>query len=189
MTWTMSWIKQSICEFYNRNTFITEILNVTIHPHYPATRLFRVKEQRDEGEKKGVQKEEWNNTESVMWVFRFLSPRLFWCAELILPGSKIESEIIRLSNNVFHFYLVSEQRKNTWQKKTKWQREVRNHSLLIHTKSLRLFVSTDVPSHLSYMYKSKIFLSCTCFLGLNYSKSREYEAVFPLSPFNIQAIW
>ena len=72
----MSGIKQSICKFYNRKTFITEILNVTTHPryHHPATKLFRVKEQR---ETKGRRKEfRWEGVKDYF----FFSPRLFGSA-------------------------------------------------------------------------------------------------------------
>lgn len=53
----MSGIKHNICEFYERKRFITKILNVTTHPHYPATKLFRVREQREtKGKRKAFKK-------------------------------------------------------------------------------------------------------------------------------------
>ena len=49
----MSGIKPSICEFYNRKTFITEILNVTTHPPPPSPSHEVVQSEgrkRDKGE-------------------------------------------------------------------------------------------------------------------------------------------
>lgn len=98
------------------------------------------KRQREEeqslGRKERKEEREW----------RIISCSLTGCLPLglILPGSEIKSEITQLSNNVFYSYLVSEQKKSTWQKNTKRQREFRSPSTHVHTKWLRLFVPKDV---------------------------------------------
>lgn len=48
----MKGVKHGICEFYNKKTFITEMLNVTTHPYFAGIMLLRVKEQRETEEKK-----------------------------------------------------------------------------------------------------------------------------------------
>lgn len=159
----MSGIKPSICKFYNRKTFITEILNLTTNPTAPHSHKVIQGEgtKRDKGEKMGSsggKKREIAKYREEVKDYLFFSPRLFWSGWFILPRSEIKSEIIRLFNNVFCSYLVSEQRKNTWQKKDKKTERGYKNSKNRHTKWLRLFVVTFYLSMI--MYKSYFSVYC-----------------------------
>ncbi len=149
----MSGIKRSICEFYNRNTFITEILNVTTHPHYPATKLFGVKEQkeRQRGEERGLGRREWNEERERVRDYFFFSPRLF----LGLSDSffqEVKSNQKSFGCPIMYFILIlCQSRERTYGRKRQKERErlettQRTHTHT-HTKWLRLFIFKAMPAH------------------------------------------
>lgn len=90
----------------------------------------REEQQKSSGWKERNEEREW----------RIIYFSLAGCLHLglILPGSEIKSEITQLSNIVFYFCLVSEQRNST------------SPSTHIHTKWLRHFLSKDITICLTY---------------------------------------
>lgn len=138
----MSGIKPSICKFYNRKTFITEILNVTTHPPPPSPSHEVVQSEgrkRDKGDGGEIRR----GSEGL---FPFSLPGCFGLPNPVFQ--EVKSNQKSSSCPIMYFALIlCQSRERTQERKRQKDGERLETTLRVEAKWLSPFVSKDVPSH------------------------------------------